>query len=60
MCVYFVCTVFTTIGFGDISAVNYTERVSASYASRLSIARASFFSTALLIPPPHCQLHRGC
>ena len=27
MCFYFVFTVFSTVGFGDIFAVNTTERV---------------------------------
>mmetsp|Transcript_21267 Transcript_21267/g.44673 ORF Transcript_21267/g.44673 Transcript_21267/m.44673 type:complete len:97 (+) Transcript_21267:1581-1871(+) len=27
LCMYFICTVFCTVGFGDISASNHSERV---------------------------------
>jgi hypothetical protein len=38
MCFYFVFTVFSTVGFGDVFAVNTTERVNESaYCSLIEV-----------------------
>eukprot|EP00291_Cryptomonas_curvata_P019299 CAMPEP_0172162556 /NCGR_PEP_ID=MMETSP1050-20130122/6742_1 /TAXON_ID=233186 /ORGANISM="Cryptomonas curvata, Strain CCAP979/52" /LENGTH=452 /DNA_ID=CAMNT_0012832569 /DNA_START=696 /DNA_END=2054 /DNA_ORIENTATION=+ len=44
LCLYFVCTVFTTVGFGDIYAQNSAERV---FCITLMIMAACLFATIL-------------
>ena len=44
LCIYFVCTVFTTVGFGDIYALNTPERL---YFMFLMLLAAFLFGTLI-------------